>query len=190
MMARPSGLCSLYTLRSLSPAISRLPTRKIALVAGDVGGHEHAGLDDAVIAGASPTRRVAQNVRELADAGLDLALLFLGGVVAAVFLEVAFFAREFDLLGDFDAALSAQRARSSLVSRSNASCVSQVTFVALVTSVIVHSLPSDVLAKQMRPAEWPVSMRFSSAYVSQQRYIKPVNARSAVRTVSVNERVK
>jgi hypothetical protein len=33
-------------------------------------------------------------------------------------------------------------------------------------------------------------MRINSAYATQHRYIKPVNARSAVRMVCVNERVK
>ena len=50
--------------------------------------------------GASPTWRGAQQLCELADAGLLLALLVLGGVVAAVLLEVALFTRGLDPLGD------------------------------------------------------------------------------------------
>jgi hypothetical protein len=41
---------------------------------------------------------------ELADAGFDLALLFLGCVVPAVFLEVSLLACSLDLLNDFRAA--------------------------------------------------------------------------------------
>ena len=52
--------------------------------------------------------RVAQQLGELADARLDLALLVFGGVVAAVLLEVALFAGGLDLLGDVGARGTAQ----------------------------------------------------------------------------------
>jgi hypothetical protein len=39
---------------------------------------------------------------------LHLALLLLGGVVSAVLLQVALFARRFDLLRDLDAALAGE----------------------------------------------------------------------------------
>jgi hypothetical protein len=52
--------------------------------------------------------RVAQQLGELADAGLDLALLVLGGVVAAVLLQVALFASGLDLLRDVGARRAAE----------------------------------------------------------------------------------
>ena len=67
----------------------------------------HAGLDDAVV------RRLAdlgaaEHVLELTDAVLDLALLVLGGVVAAVLLEVALVAGSADPLDDLLADRAAQ----------------------------------------------------------------------------------
>ena len=70
------------------------------LVARDLGGDHSARLDDAVALGSVAHRRVAQQFGQHADAGLDLALLVLGGVVAAVLLEVALFAGRLDLLCD------------------------------------------------------------------------------------------
>ena len=74
-------------------------------VAGDDRRDDGAGLDDAGALRA-PRRPSAVFSRccERADAGLLLALLVLGGVVAAVLLEVALFARGFDPLGDLLAA--------------------------------------------------------------------------------------
>ena len=48
----------------------------------------------------SPDLRRFQELLQLADAGLVLALLLFRSVVAAVFLEVAFFSRSLDSLGD------------------------------------------------------------------------------------------
>src|SRR5947209_7977607 len=79
-----------------------------ARVAGDRGRHDGADLDDAVAHRGLADRRRAQQLRQLADAGLDLALLVFGGVVAAVLLEVALLAGRLELLGDVDARGTAQ----------------------------------------------------------------------------------
>ena len=96
-----------------SSAISRLPSRKVRLVAGDLRGHDGADLDDAVALRRLADGGGAQQLRQLTDARLDLALLVLGGVVAAVLLEVALLASRLDLLGDVDArgTAPARRAR-------------------------------------------------------------------------------
>jgi len=49
---------------------------------------------------------MGQDVGQLVDPGLDLALLFLGCVVAAVLPQVPLIPRGFDLLGDVDPALA------------------------------------------------------------------------------------
>src|SRR6478752_2690389 len=70
------------------------------LAAGDDGGDHGARLDDAVALGRLADRRGLEQLLQGADARLLLALLVLGGVVAAVLLEVAFFAGGLDALGD------------------------------------------------------------------------------------------
>ena len=72
--------------------------------AGDDRRDDGAGLDDAGALRSLAHRGGLEQVLERADAGLLLALLVLGGVVAAVLLEVALFARGLDALGDLLAA--------------------------------------------------------------------------------------
>jgi hypothetical protein len=64
---------------------------------------DHAGTGDARARRRLADLGVAQQLGELADAGLELALLVLGGVVAAVLLEVALVARGLDLGDDVGA---------------------------------------------------------------------------------------
>ena len=61
-----------------------------------------------VLAGASPTLRVLEELAQLADAGLLLALLLLGGVVAAVLAQVALLAGLLDLARDLGTALAGE----------------------------------------------------------------------------------
>ena len=68
------------------------------LVAGNPGDDDHAGLNDAIVSGRLAHVGVAEQDRELADAGLNLALLLLGGMVAAVLLEVPLLPGCIDLL--------------------------------------------------------------------------------------------
>src|SRR5690606_18968765 len=77
------------------------------LVAEDLRGDDHAGLDDAVV-GRRADDRSAQQRGQRTDAGLDLALLLLGRVVAAVLLEVALFASRLDALRDLRPALAGE----------------------------------------------------------------------------------
>src|SRR3546814_476378 len=61
---------------------------------------DHAGLDDTVVGRGLADLGTTKDVLELADPRLLLALLVLGGVVAAVLLQVALVARSGDLLDD------------------------------------------------------------------------------------------
>src|SRR5699024_5066113 len=74
-----------------------------ALLAGHGDLHDHAGLDDAVVLRGLADHGVLQESLEVRDAGLHLALLLTGGVVAAVLLEVPFVASRGDALGDLGA---------------------------------------------------------------------------------------
>ena len=65
-------------------------------------GDDAAGTDDAV-ARRGDDLGVLEQVLELADAALHVALLVLGGVVVAVLGQVAELAGSFDLAGDLDA---------------------------------------------------------------------------------------
>jgi len=58
--------------------------------------------------GGVPDDGVLQQLGQLTDPGLHLALLLLGRVVAAVLLEVAFIAGRLDLLGDLGAVLTGE----------------------------------------------------------------------------------
>src|SRR6476620_848677 len=78
------------------------------LVAEDLDGHDHAGLDDTVVGRGLADLRVVEQLGELSDTGLHLALLLARGVVAAVLLEVALLAGLLDLLRDLDATLAGQ----------------------------------------------------------------------------------
>ena len=78
----------------------------MSVVAGEADGDLHAGLDEAVVGRLVADLGAAQHVLELADAGLVLALLLAGGVVAAVLLEVALVAGGSDLGGDVGAHVS------------------------------------------------------------------------------------
>ena len=70
------------------------------VVAGELDGDDGARSRRwSTVVGAVADPRLAQQVGQLADAGLLLALLVLGGVVAAVLLEVALFAAGVDLRG-------------------------------------------------------------------------------------------
>ena len=100
----------------------------VVVVADELVGDDHAGLDDAVVGRGLADLRAAEHVLELADPGLLLALLVLGGVVAAVLLEVALVARGADLLDDL-LARGPLRSASSAWSLSKASWVSQIVTV-------------------------------------------------------------
>ena len=83
------------------PAISREPSRNFSVSSSPANLMVITVPRAALVAvvGGSPTRGLAQQVGQLADAGLLLALLVLGRVVAAVLLEVALFAAGVDLRG-------------------------------------------------------------------------------------------
>src|SRR4029078_1788870 len=75
-------------------------TLGIVSVAEELTRAVHAGLDDAVVRRGLADLGATHHVLELTDAGLDLALLVLGGVVATVLLEVALVASGTDALDD------------------------------------------------------------------------------------------
>src|SRR5690606_30694732 len=77
--------------------------QELRLLARDLGRDEGAGGDGAIRRRSLADGRRAQQLLELQDACLDLALLVFRGVIAAVLLEVALLARRLDLLGDVDA---------------------------------------------------------------------------------------
>src|SRR5690606_38712875 len=70
-------------------------------------GHTHARLDDAIISRVADGC-LAQQSCQLADAGLDLALLFFRGVVPAVLLQVALITRGLDAFRDLIAATTTE----------------------------------------------------------------------------------
>ncbi len=70
--------------------------------------HGHARAHDTVGTRRFADLRVRQDVGELVDSGLLLALLLLGGVVSAVLLQVALIPSRLDLLGDVDPALTGE----------------------------------------------------------------------------------
>jgi len=63
---------------------------------GEAHGDGHAGLHDAVVRGCLADAGTVQQLGQLADARLLLALLLLGGVVAAVLAKVTLLARGLD----------------------------------------------------------------------------------------------
>src|SRR5690606_6851532 len=73
------------------------------LLAGDRRGDDHAGLDDAVVRRSLTDVGVAEQLGELVDPPLHLALLLARRVVAAVLLEVSLGAGGLDALGDLGA---------------------------------------------------------------------------------------
>ena len=139
MIAEPSGLCGEYTVSS--GGVRHLAGAEQeglhVVVAGEPVGHLHAGLDDAVVGRGLADLGAAQHVLELPDAGLGLALLLAGGVVAAVLLEVALVAGGADAGDDLAADGPAQVARARAWSLSKASCVSQMVFCSLLAWVTV-----------------------------------------------------
>ncbi len=72
----------------------------IGLVAVVVDLHHGTGQGDTGLLGRFADLGVVEQVLQLADAGLLLALLFAGGVVAAVLAQVALFAAVIDFGGD------------------------------------------------------------------------------------------
>src|SRR5690606_29233799 len=66
----------------------------------DDGGDHGSGLDDAAAGGCDADLGGLQQMLERADASLLLALLVLRRMVATVLLEIAFFSRGLDALGD------------------------------------------------------------------------------------------
>ena len=106
-------------------------------VAGELVGHLHAGLDDAVVGRGLADLGAPQHVLELADPGLGLALLLAGGVVAAVLLEVALVAGGADPGDDLARGRGRAGCRARAWSLSKASCVSQMVFCSLLAWVTV-----------------------------------------------------
>src|SRR5699024_1621259 len=80
----------------------------LLLVTGELDRDGHAGTDHTLGARRFADLRGAKELCELDDAVLHLALLFLGGVVAAVLLEVALLTGCLDLLRDLDAPITRQ----------------------------------------------------------------------------------
>src|SRR6266567_5002587 len=78
--------------------------RHLVLVALEPDRHRHAGTDHAIRPRRLPDARVVQDVLQLVDAGLLLALLLLRRVVTAVLAQVTLVPGRLDLLGDLDAA--------------------------------------------------------------------------------------
>ena len=76
----------------------------LVLVTLEPDGHRHAGTDYAIRARRVPDAGVVQDVLQLVDAALLLALFLLGRVIATVLLQVALVPGGLDLLGDLDAA--------------------------------------------------------------------------------------
>src|SRR6266487_523289 len=72
----------------------------LILVAGEPDGHGHAGAHHALGPWRVAYLGVLQDVLDLPDPGLLLALLLLGGVVPAVLAQVALFSSGLDLLRD------------------------------------------------------------------------------------------
>jgi len=72
------------------------------------------GSTDAVVRGCLSDGGVVQQLGQLTDPGLHLALLLLGGVIAAVLLDVAFVAGGLDLLGDLGATLAGELGQLAL----------------------------------------------------------------------------
>ena len=77
--------------------------RHLVVVADEPDGHRHAGAHHPLGRGGLTDLRGVQDLAEMEDPRLHLALLVLGRVVAAVLLQVALFAGGLDLLGDVDA---------------------------------------------------------------------------------------
>src|SRR5215467_10105800 len=77
--------------------------RDLVLVSGEADRDGHARAYDPVGAGRLADPRVVQDVHDLEDPALPLALLFLGGVVAAVLPQVALVPGGLDSLGDLRA---------------------------------------------------------------------------------------
>ena len=77
--------------------------QELLLAAGDQGGDDHAGLDDAVVGGGLADLGVLKHLLEGLDAGLVHGLLVARGVVAAVLAQVALLAGGIDEARDFDA---------------------------------------------------------------------------------------
>src|SRR5215212_5457285 len=75
------------------------------LLTAEVDGDHHARRYDAVVGGCGADLRALQQLGQLADPDLLLALLLLGGVVAAVLAEVALVSGGLDLLGDLGPAV-------------------------------------------------------------------------------------
>src|ERR1039457_2619568 len=76
----------------------------LILVLGEADRDRHAGADYAIGARRLANPGVLQDVGDLADPALHLALFVLGRVVAAVLAQVAFSPGRLDLLRDLDAA--------------------------------------------------------------------------------------
>src|SRR6266849_1759801 len=78
--------------------------RHLVLVALEPDRHRHARTDHAIRARRLADPRVVEDVLQLVDAGLLLALLLLRRVVAAVLAQVPLVSGRLDLLGDLDTA--------------------------------------------------------------------------------------
>jgi hypothetical protein len=115
---------------------------------------------------------VAEQFGEDADAGLDLALLLLGGVVATVLLQVTLITSRLDLLGDLGAAfagevlqlgsatfegLGGQPGFGELLRHSALLKGTGCAFVRFGPRIV------QTQDKQMRPAHWPISNRISQS---------------------------
>ena len=121
-------------------------------VAGNPGHDEHSGLHDSVVRRGLADVGVPEQRGELADAGFDLALLLLGGVVAAVLLEVALLAGSLDLLDDFRPARAGKvvqlclQAVKSFLGKPSCSCAVGGR----------HGLLLFVVKQAKTPPRWPL----------------------------------
>ena len=103
LIALPSGERGEYTSIG-APLSSREASRNVTsfVVAGEPDGHGHPRPDYPVGPRRLPDAGMLQDVLELDDPPLDLALLLLGGVVAAVLAQVTLIPGGLDLLRDVD----------------------------------------------------------------------------------------